>query len=101
MNRVVDFINYDMTPEEANKDGHIYDVNGDILVEHPSFILIPKKDRKVISKVVGHYITKINVLRVERTDKKCPYGAGLKMYILEHDMICLCTKGGFIWLSTK
>jgi len=95
-----DIINHDMTPNDVNNGAdHMYKVGNGVIIAQPTYLIIPEHSKESISKYIGHNVTKLNILKIEKTTKTCPWGAGLKMYILEYGFICLATKEGFLWLT--
>ena len=95
-----DVLNVDMTPQDVAKGKDtIYKVPGGVAISTPSYIVVPDNNKVEFAKIVGHEVDKLNVIKVELTNKTCPWGEGLKHYFLEHGFSMLCTPKGFQWLS--
>lgn len=100
----MDHVTKEIRPEDVkihNDTVFIRDDGLGVIVSEPTFFKLGKKEQKAVSKEIGKKVKRLNVIRISKTPHGCPYGVGLKVYVLEYNMIVVAQNTGFLWLHVE
>ena len=88
-----------LTPEDirSGRERIFKGYNSFYLCE-PTYLSLPSPWKEQLEAECGHNCDKLNIIRTSKTPIGCPYGENKKVYVMEHDIVCICADKEFQWM---
>lgn len=97
-----EIVNHGLSPEDIERGGDlVYRATNQTtyIAPKPTFLTLPSPYREHLEAQCGHNCERIQVLRTGVTPPGFPFGEGRKVYLCEHDLMCVAGVDQFYWFG--